>query len=378
MFRVFRGYFFFQGACPNFPLSPRWLFGQHAARMPTFLSSPYDLLFCRPGAEEELIAECSAWHGLAARPAGPGMLMLPPGKLPATPLVFERQRMPNARLIAERHLQPLPDGLGVAIWENWLAEPMPWGLHLFALEEEEGGLARRLPGIARILLKQIRAAAPGCEKWERKPEKLFLGNNGQIHQWALSTEGLWVAAAPPAALTSPKAAGRYRMRMDPDAPSRSYLKMEEALDRLGIEPREGESVIDLGAAPGGWTYAFAKRGCQVTAVDNGPLRLPGACVRRVEHVHADGMTWHLPPLLPPVDWLVGDMLIPPGKAFHLLKYWVGGKHCRRLVLNIKLPQEQPVPVLEPILAWLRGKGSFQVRQLYHDRREVTVFGSANS
>ena len=75
-------------------------------------------------------------------------------------------------------------------------------------------------------------------------------------------------------LSDPCPGGAHRKPFDQLAPSRSYLKIEEAFDMLGESPRRGQTVADLGAAPGGWTYAFVKRGCRVTAVDNGPMRIP--------------------------------------------------------------------------------------------------------
>ena len=49
---------------------------------------------------------------------------------------------------------------------------------------------------------------------------------------------------------------------------------------------------------------------------------------------------------------------------------------RHFVFNIKLPQQHPYPVLKPIEDYLRRQSAirFCIRQLYHDRREVTVFG----
>ena len=47
-------------------------------------------------------------------------------------------------------------------------------------------------------------------------------------------------------------------------------------------------AVDLGAAPGGWTWQLAQRGVAVTAVDNGPLK--GARARRPRsctHVRED-------------------------------------------------------------------------------------------
>jgi 23S rRNA C2498 (ribose-2'-O)-methylase RlmM len=60
----------------------------------------------------------------------------------------------------------------------------------------------------------------------------------------------------------------------------------------------------------------------------------------------------------------------------LLKRWLDEGALRRFVVNVKLPQEHPDPALEPLEACLRGVRGlrFRIRQLYHDRREVTVMG----
>ena len=50
-------------------------------------------------------------------------------------------------------------------------------------------------------------------------------------------------------------------------PSRAYLKLWEALTRLGEHPVAGEACLDLGASPGGWTWVLAQLGADVTAVD---------------------------------------------------------------------------------------------------------------
>ncbi len=68
--------------------------------------------------------------------------------------------------------------------------------------------------------------------------------------------------------------GIPRLRMPHGAPSRSTLKLAEAFatflgDREPELLRAGMRAVDLGAAPGGWTWQLAHRGLRVTAVDNG-------------------------------------------------------------------------------------------------------------
>ncbi|HBO38869.1 MAG TPA: 23S rRNA (cytidine(2498)-2'-O)-methyltransferase RlmM, partial [Pasteurellaceae bacterium] len=76
---------------------------------------------------------------------------------------------------------------------------------------------------------------------------------------------------------SPYFMGIPRLKFPADAPSRSTLKLEEAI--LTFIPREEERkrlndamfAVDLGACPGGWTYQLVKRGLFVYAVDHGKM-----------------------------------------------------------------------------------------------------------
>src|SRR4030095_13975623 len=103
--------------------------------------------------------------------------------------------------------------------------------------------------------------------------------------------------------------GIPRLRMPPGAPSRSTLKLAEAFEvflgaHAGDVLRAGMHAVDLGAAPGGWTWQLAQRGVRVTAVDNGPLKGSIRDDPLVTHVRADGLKF-LPKR--PVDWLVCDI-----------------------------------------------------------------------
>ena len=90
--------------------------------------------------------------------------------------------------------------------------------------------------------------------------------------------------------------GIPRLRMPREAPSRSTQKLAEAIavflgGREQALMHEGQAAVDLGAAPGGWTWQLVSRGLQVTAVDNGALAPSIARDPNVEHVRADGLNW---------------------------------------------------------------------------------------
>lgn len=172
--------------------------------------------------------------------------------------------------------------------------------------------------------------------------------------------------------------GPRRMADDDLAPSRSYLKVEEAYVVLGIEPTEGETVVDLGAAPGGWSYSAAKRGAQVIAIDNGPLKGGALNHPRIEHRREDAFRY-APPAGVVHNWLFCDMVEEPHHVMqHIVEPWLSRGWCRNFVVNLKFGRVNPIALLRE----LRAPGSplrrfapdVRIRHLYHDREEFTLTG----
>ena len=164
--------------------------------------------------------------------------------------------------------------------------------------------------------------------------------------------------------------GQRRMTDDPRAPSRSYLKAEEAYAILGREPAAGESVVDLGAAPGGWTYSAARRGARVLALDNGALkgdaRHPG-----VTHLEMDAFTFKPPG---PVDWMFCDVVDEPERVLDLLARWLDEGWCRRFIVALKFGRHDPLRLLTRARALKPRTSVLRIRQLFHDREELTLMG----
>ena len=177
--------------------------------------------------------------------------------------------------------------------------------------------------------------------------------------------------------------GIHRVSMASDAPSRSYLKLAEAfevfLDRkeqaLWLKPQM--TAVDLGAAPGGWTWQLVQRGLQVTAVDNGPLKGAAASHPAIRHLRQDGFKFRPQR---PVDWLVCDMVEQPQRVAALMTEWFVDGLTTHAIFNLKLPMKKRVAALQAALSAIQSalnkKGlhyRLEAKQLYHDREEVTVF-----
>lgn len=181
---------------------------------------------------------------------------------------------------------------------------------------------------------------------------------------------------------SPWVNGIPRLKMPRAAPSRSVLKLEEALG-LFLDAAEraawlrpGRRAVDLGAAPGGWSWLLLERGLTVEAVDNAGLAEVVAAHPRLRHWRADGFGFRPSRA---VDWLVCDMVERPQRVAALTRDWLARGHCRHAIVNLKLPMKrrwQSVQEhLETIRSSLPRQGRLSARQLYHDREEITVFAS---
>ncbi|PVZ19604.1 MULTISPECIES: 23S rRNA (cytidine(2498)-2'-O)-methyltransferase RlmM [unclassified Pseudomonas] len=175
--------------------------------------------------------------------------------------------------------------------------------------------------------------------------------------------------------------GIPRLKFPREAPSRSTLKLEEAWHQFIPRQQWDErlhgdmTAVDLGAAPGGWTYQLVRRGMLTTAVDNGPMAQSLMDTGLVRHLMTDGFTY-VPK--PAVDWMVCDIVEKPARNAALLETWLGEGYCREAVVNLKLPMKQRYAevkrLLERIEAGFKArkvKVSIACKQLYHDREEVT-------
>lgn len=178
--------------------------------------------------------------------------------------------------------------------------------------------------------------------------------------------------------------GIHRLKFPQDAPSRSTLKLEEALvDLVPAKQRDtflrhGARAVDLGACPGGWTYQLVKHEVYVEAVDNGAMAESLMRTGLVHYAAADGFKYQ--PEHGTVDLLVCDMIERPDRVAELMTHWLLKNHARAAIFNLKLPMKLRFETVQSLLGEMQRKlqkssqTTFVIRckHLYHDRDEVTV------
>lgn len=231
-----------------------------------------------------------------------------------------------------------------------------------------------------------KALAPFCRSFGNallgamKKARLIDGAAAQrLHAFFPHSDQVYVCSGD-IARASPWPQGIVRLKFPREAPSRSTLKLEEALlVLLGADERArwlkpGMSAVDLGAAPGGWSWQLARRSIRVAAVDNGPMDAALMQSGVVTHVRADGFRYRPPK---PVDWLVCDMVEQPRRVAALVAQWLSDRACRRAIFNLKLPMKKRYAetclCLDLVRNALGAKADVRAKQLYHDREEITVF-----
>jgi len=80
----------------------------------------------------------------------------------------------------------------------------------------------------------------------------------------------------------------------------------------------------------------------------------------------------------PADFLLCDMAFRPLEVASMLARYARTRTARFLIANFKLPMKRKAEIVARIREVLEAGGfrGLRVRQLYHDRDEVTVFARA--
>jgi 23S rRNA (cytidine2498-2'-O)-methyltransferase len=330
---------------------------------------------CRAGAERDLVEEIFYLDPKSA-PRKVGDALVVSARRPKTELAFARQGFPIHELVHGRPNMASPDSIGRALVQQLLARrgPEPWTFDLFVPDSEAGNrLSGRAEAAAALALSQVARELPAWFAVCRQSIAAAHAENGLLAVACIFPPGDTCALGllPTREAQSLAPGGRLRIHVPKAAPSRAAHKLVEAFAWLDRGPEPGDVCVDLGAAPGGWSYVLLERRAKVIAVD--PARMARELTGRknLDHIQADAFLFDPGE---PVDWLFSDMAWRPLEAAALLAKWARKGWARLLIANIKLPMKKKAEYLFRVREILEEGGwtSVRARQLYHDRDEVTV------
>jgi 23S rRNA (cytidine2498-2'-O)-methyltransferase len=234
-----------------------------------------------------------------------------------------------------------------------------------------GDAAKQLRAIQRnwalYSFAQHRRAALIAEKLPKVSAKpLAFGDKAPtapLGSWTLLDAETLLASA---SCSSPFPNGEANFIEDRAPPSRAYLKLWEALTLLGTGPKPGETCLDLGASPGGWTYVLAKLGARVIAVDKAPLDAHVLALPHVEQKNASAFALD-PRDIGPVDWLFSDVVCYPKRLLALVEKFVAAGTVRHFVCTIKFQGETDFDI-QARFAAIPGS---RLIHLHHNKHELT-------
>ncbi len=253
------------------------------------------------------------------------------------------------------------------------AEPQP----AIALQLWVSGVSA-LPVRADILWHQIADAIRATGR------EVGRGQKDEILSVCVTPRGVLLGLNPRADALTDWPGGRVGLAKVPGQISRSEFKLEEAIQIFALPLPTSGRALDLGASPGGWTHILRARGLAVTAVDPATLdpRLGGdANLRHVrttaqaflrEYAPADKRAYF--------SVIANDMRMDPDVSAELMV-----RAARLLepegwmILTLKLTPNDPLRVVRYCLRVLsQAYAIVHVRQLFHNRNEVTVIARPRS
>lgn len=155
--------------------------------------------------------------------------------------------------------------------------------------------------------------------------------------------GSWTLLAPDKLIASARCSsafpnGEPQFVEDKTAPSRAYLKLWEAFTLIGERPQPGQTCIDLGSSPGGWTWVLQQLGARVISVDKAPLDPAIAALPNVEERRESAFGIDPQAFIKSVghiDWLCSDIICYPKKLLTLVKKWMETGQVKRFLCTIK-------------------------------------------
>ena len=248
---------------------------------------------------------------------------------------FEKWGGPPTSLYFLKFPGPVPP-VPPVFWNinTWLN---PVQIEFESINEAAGALREIQRNWAPVLFTQFRRGALIASKLPPVPRKKrpfpWQLPEAPMGAWTLLDAHTMVASSD---CTSPFPGGVIEFVQDRQGPpSRAYLKLWEALVYLRKFPCPGERCLDAGASPGGWTWALARLGAEVIAVDRAPLDEQVVSMPGVRYLKHDAFTL-APADIGQLDWLFCDAACYPARLYEWIEKWLASGLCKNFVCTIKM------------------------------------------
>ena len=155
--------------------------------------------------------------------------------------------------------------------------------------------------------------------------------------------------------------------------SRAEFKLLEAIECFGLDLSNMKIGADLGSAPGGWTKVLVDNDIKCVSIDPSYLRDEISKNPKVIYYHMKVEEYLLLNDKTQFDIVVNDMKMDVLKSISIVNQFYNKiKDNGIVVITFKLPHEFSYCDLHKCFSAFNGYTIIGVRQLFHNRSEITV------
>lgn len=183
--------------------------------------------------------------------------------------------------------------------------------------------------------------------------------------------GGWTLIDPHTILYSTQTTSRYPLGKvefieNKKVPSRAYLKLWEFFTVHCQPPKPKTKVIDVGSAPGGWTWVLAQLNLDVLSVDKAPLDASLEKKHNITFLKESAFALN-PHDVGPARWLFSDIICYPERLLSFIQKWLQESSVDHMVCTIKFQGKADFSIIDE---FLKIPGS-NIVHLYHNKHELT-------
>jgi len=149
-------------------------------------------------------------------------------------------------------------------------------------------------------------------------------------------------------------------------PNRAYLKLWEVFTTQQLKIKQDDCALEIGAAPGGWSWVLSQYFKKVYTFDRADLAPQVKKIKNITHVQGDAFKIS-PDDFKDVTWFFSDLICTPEKIHETIEFWLAHSRVRNFVCTIKFKGDTPFEVIDKLLKIPDSK----IVRLYHNKNEVT-------
>ena len=149
-------------------------------------------------------------------------------------------------------------------------------------------------------------------------------------------------------------------------PNRAYLKLWELFTVHHVKPSSQDTVIDVGASPGGWSWVLSRYFKKVYSVDKAALDPKISAIQNIQYIPGDAFKVDSQKFKD-CNWIFSDIICTPQRSYDLILDWTENSSIKNFVCTLKFKGDCDFDIIKKCLSLKDSK----IIHLYQNKNEVT-------